>query len=159
MPANRVPTNLLKLRGAFDKHPERLRARQNELTLTVEAPEPPDFLSAHARPHWDQISDTLYRFGVLTKLDVHALAAYCEVYARWLDANSHLCREGCVVPDADGLPRPSPYLRVANDAFQQMRSLLVEFGLTPASRSKVNAPSQEAENPFAAIERMRHADK
>lgn len=159
MPANRVPTNLLKLRGAFDKHPERLKARQNELTLTVEAPEPPDFLSEQARPHWDSISDTLYKFGVMTALDVHALAAYCEVYARWLHANEQICKNGCVIPDEDGFPRSSPYLRVANDAFQQMRSLLTEFGLTPAARSRVSAPDRPTENPFAAIDRLRNEKK
>lgn len=155
MPAHRVPTNLLKLKGAFVKHPERLKARQNELTLPIQCPPPPDFLSEPARAHWEPIADALYQAKVLTKLDVHALAAYCECYARWLHANGQLSRDGCVALDEDGIPRPSPWLRIANDSFQQMTRLLTEFGMTPGSRSRISAPQPEVENPFAAIDRLR----
>ena len=37
-----------------------------------------------------------------------------------------------------GFPVQSPYLAVANRAMEQMRSLLSEFGMSPASRTKVS---------------------
>lgn len=33
----------------------------------------------------------------------------------------------------------NPYLSVANQAYGQMRAILVEFGMTPSSRSRVSA--------------------
>ena len=43
-------------------------------------------------------------------------------------------------------PMPSPYLPIANKAMEQMQRALLEFGMSPASRTKVSAatlPSEE----------------
>ena len=36
----------------------------------------------------------------------------------------------------------SPYLTVADQALETMRKLMVEFGLTPSSRSRIRVPDQ-----------------
>jgi P27 family predicted phage terminase small subunit len=132
---------------------------KNEPKPQVGLPEAPDTLSADARPYWESIGRQLLDVGVMTRLDAAALAMYCEVYARWIDANQKLAQYGCVVKGPkDNMPHHSPYLRVANDCFQQMRFLLGEFGLTPASRARIHAaPKEETENPFAKIDRMRNS--
>ena len=53
----------------------------------------------------------------------------------------------------NGFPVQSPYLAVANRALEQMRSFLNDFGMTPASRSRVSAmpadpPDDEFERSF-----------
>lgn len=146
------PTALKLLQGNPGKRP----LPKNEPKAPVCAPAPPGELSAQARKHWDRIVCQLAESGIMTALDSDALAAYCEAYSRWLQANERLLSEGCVMPDEKGFPRHSPWLRIANDSFQQMRSLLQEFGLSPASRAKIQVAKQEDENPFAAIDRMKN---
>jgi len=36
----------------------------------------------------------------------------------------------------------SPYLTVADQSMEAMRKLLVEFGLTPSSRSRIKLPAE-----------------
>jgi P27 family predicted phage terminase small subunit len=37
-------------------------------------------------------------------------------------------------------PMKSPYLTVADQALETMRKFMVEFGLTPSSRSRIRVP-------------------
>ncbi len=145
------PTALKLLQGNPGKKP----LPKCEPVLPPVSPDPPDSLSAQGRKHWDDIVGILAESGIMTALDVHALAAYCEAYARWLHANEQLCLFGCVTKDEKGIPHHSPYLRVANDSFIQMKSLLQEFGLSPASRARIQVSKKEEENPFAMIEKMK----
>jgi P27 family predicted phage terminase small subunit len=41
-----------------------------------------------------------------------------------------------------GFPMKSPYLTVADQALETMRKFMVEFGLTPSSRSRIRVPGQ-----------------
>jgi P27 family predicted phage terminase small subunit len=81
----------------------------------------------------------LSRAHVLTDLDVDALALYCEAYARWAWANAQIKKHGVLVKTPNGFPTQSPLLQIANKAFEQMRVMLTEFGMTPSSRSRVYA--------------------
>ena len=75
-------------------------------------------------------------------MDLHALEAYCVVFARWHDAESQLHTYG-VMLSRDGQLFPSPYLRIAEDALKQIRAWMTEFGITPSSRSRVSAVKRE----------------
>lgn len=145
------PTALKLLQGNPGKKP----LPKNEPIIPHACPDPPETLSAQGRKHWGEIVGILAESGIMTALDVHALAAYCEAYARWLHANEQLCLFGCVAKDEKGIPHHSPYLRVANDSFMQMKALLQEFGLSPASRARIQVSKKEEENPFAMIEKMK----
>lgn len=133
--ANRpVPTALKLLRG----NPGHRPINENEPKPDPGAEMPAD-LSPQAAEIWPQIAEQLQRAGVLTQIDAPALALYCEAYARWKDANDKVVKLGAVVRSPNGFPMQSPYLPIANKAFEQMRRMLIEFGMTPASRSKVTA--------------------
>lgn len=136
--ANRpVPTALKLLRG----NPGHRPINENEPKPDPGA-EMPDDLSPQAAEIWPQIAEQLQRANVLTQIDAPALALYCEAYARWKDANDKVVKLGAVVRSPNGFPMQSPYLPIANKAFEQMRRMLIEFGMTPASRSKVTAVSK-----------------
>lgn len=74
---------------------------------------------------------------VVTVADRAALAAYCQAWGRWVEAEQQLAQHGTIVKSPNGFPIQNPYLAVANKALQQMHKLLVEFGLTPSARSRV----------------------
>lgn len=104
-------------------------------------PDAPSFLDAEARAEWDRTSEVLAAMGLLTQADRSALAAYCVAYSRWVQAEAQVAKFGTIVKSPEkGFPMKSPYLTVADQALEAMRKLMVEFGLTPSSRSRIRLP-------------------
>ena len=113
-------------------------------------PRAPAHLSDAARKEWQRAGHFLLQLGLMTELDVAALTAYCVAYGRWGEAEEALRTYGTMLKSPNGFPVQSPYLAVANKAMEQMRSLLSEFGMSPASRSRVDAvPLPDASSAFA----------
>ena len=111
----------------------------------------PEGLSLEAKKCWAIVSKQLQDAKVLSVLDVHALSMYCEVFARWKFANDKLSSEGPVIIAPSGFPVQSPYLQISNKSFDQMKALLVEFGMTPSSRTKVSTVAPEEEDAASAF--------
>lgn len=98
----------------------------------------PEFLDESARAEWHRCVAILQEMGILTTADRAALAAYCVAYGRWVDAEEQVRKFGPIVKSPDkGFPMQSPYLSIANHALETMRRLMVEFGMTPSSRSRI----------------------
>jgi len=131
----RLPTNVKILRGTFQK----CRENPNEPKPKLAIPSCPPHLDEEARKEWRRIAKELFTLGLLTKIDRAALAGYCQCWSRWSHAEEELKKTGLVVQSPNGYPILSPYLPIATKALQQMQSFLSEFGLSPASRSKVSA--------------------
>ena len=112
-------------------------------------------LSRTARAEWLRAGSILLRSRVLTEADLVALAAYCVVYARWVQAEDDVRRRGVMVP---AKPRSknlvqNPFLAIANKSLQQMLRLLAEFGCTPSTRTRIvaaDASQDRAEREKAA---------
>lgn len=109
----------------------------------------PDWLSPEASKHWPAVAKQLHDAGLLTAIDVTALALYCESFARWKDANARIVKYGTVVKSPNGYPIQSPYLAIANKAQEQMTKLLAEFGMTPSSRSRCVATKPGDSGPYS----------
>ena len=63
--------------------------------------------------------------------------------SRWVRAEMLVRKYGEIVKSPEkGFPMKSPYLTVADQALETMRKLMVEFGLTPSSRSRIRVPEQ-----------------
>lgn len=101
-------------------------------------PKCPEHLDATAKAEWTRMVKELHECGLITVLDRGALAAYCQAWARWIEAEGELKKEGMIVYTEKGFPCQSPWLSIANEAIRQMKSMMTEFGLTPASRSRIN---------------------
>jgi P27 family predicted phage terminase small subunit len=96
-------------------------------------------LSPDAQLEWNRISPLLIEMGVLSSVDVTALAAYCECFSQWVSATRMVRKVGAVIKTPTGFPVVSPYVAIASKALDQMRKFLVEFGMTPSSRSRITA--------------------
>ena len=75
--------------------------------------------------------------GVLTTIDRAALAAYCQAYARWVEAEQRLRETPPLVKTPSGYVQQSPWLAIANKQLELMGRYMTELGMTPASRSRV----------------------
>jgi P27 family predicted phage terminase small subunit len=112
----------------------------------------PEWLSPQAKEHWPLIAKQLRDAGILTEIDAPALGLYCEAFVRWHQANEQVAKFGPVVKAPSGFPVQSPFLAIANRAWDQMMKALVEFGMTPSSRSKVTvADGAEEDKPKSGL--------
>lgn len=90
--------------------------------------EPPDWLDdldGHGIDHWNELAPLLQKAGLLTEGDRPALALLCRAYARL---------------------RLDPMDDKANDLYRRM---LVEFGLTPSSRSRIKGAPEKPKDALA----------
>ena len=113
-------------------------------------PDCPDFLNDEARAEWFRTAKVLQEMRLLSKADRAALAAYCTAYARWVEAEEQVRKYGTIVKSPEkGFPMKSPYLTIADQSLETMRKFLIEFGLTPSSRSRIKVPdSAQAADEF-----------
>ena len=146
------PTSLKLLQGNPGKRP----MNENEPKPEPKLPSPPNHLSKEARKEWRRSGAFLLQLGLISDLDRAAFAAYCTAYGRWIEAEEALRTYGVMIKSPSGFPMQSPYLAVANKAMDQMRSLLSEFGMSPATRTRVSAlPPNEPDEFELLMERRR----
>jgi P27 family predicted phage terminase small subunit len=100
-------------------------------------PPPPDVLGVEARAEWKRVAPLLLAGGVLADIDRAALAAYCTAYGRWQQAERLLADSELVLTTAKRGTVTNPLLRVATRAQADMVRYAGEFGMSPASRSRV----------------------
>ncbi len=104
------PTALKILAGA-----QPCRINYQEPRLPVGGLDPPAWLDEIGKEHWRELAPVLQGSGLLTEGDRPALAELCNEYST-------------ILKDVD-----------ADKAKDRYRRLLVEFGLTPSSRSRIRA--------------------
>ncbi len=139
-----VPSKLKLLRGNPGKRPINKREPAPQQAI----PECPPELDAAAAAEWARICPELAAVGVLTRLDRSALAGYCQSWSQWLGAIEELKLTGPVIKAPSGYQVQSPHWTIANSALKQMKVFLVEFGMTPSSRSRIVAgePPKDADD-------------
>lgn len=142
------PTALTILKGNPGGRP----LPANEPKAPPHLPTAPSYLCDVAKAEWRKTGKRLLAMGIMTDIDTSALAAYCQAFARWVEAEQMLNERGVLwrSTNDDGIElfTQSPYLSIANKALEQMQKLLVEFGMTPSSRSRVKAVPVGEVDPF-----------
>lgn len=145
------PTALKVVKG----NPGKRALPKDEPSPEPAVPDPPAHLSDDALAEWKRVAVQLYRLGILADIDMAVLAAYCQSYGRWVQAERALSRvmerlenlDAEDRPEGDGLLRVSakgnvvqqPLIGIANKAAADMVRYATEFGMGPASRSRVKA--------------------
>ena len=147
------PTALKRIDG----NPGKRAINTTEPQFTAKAPPCPKHLTLEARKEWRRVSRELLDKNMLQVVDRAALAAYCQNWARWVEAeNAMTAPDFHLIETTDkGYQYISPWLNVANQALKQMRSFLTEFGLTPASRTRIQVPEQAEHDEYAEYRRSR----
>jgi len=129
-----VPTQLKIIRGTDQP----CRVKKNEPKPNDNRIYMPFKLSPAASKQWTKIVKELKEAKLLTNIDTQALGMYCEAYATWMNAQKMIQTHGVVVKSKNGFPVQSPFFHVANKSFDQMKGLLIEFGMTPSARTRVS---------------------
>jgi P27 family predicted phage terminase small subunit len=135
------PRSLKILRGVRDD-----RINHQEPIPPPGPPEPPEHLDAIARGEWQRMADVLGRMGLLSRAEGPALTLYCEAYSKWLRARAEIVKRGMVVErdiiNSNGHKTgtrifANPAMQIEMMSMRLMKDLLVEFGMTPSSRSRI----------------------
>ena len=164
MPSPRPkPTHLKVVAG----NPGKRKLNKAEPKPKREIPSCPAYLSDAAKVAWGRLSVMLDRMGVLTEADAPALERLCDCYAEILECRDLIARDGrtyssvttrttsedgeeTTVEEVKSLLKANPAVGMLADADKRFKSYLIEFGLTPAARSKVNAapPEDDKKDPL-----------
>jgi P27 family predicted phage terminase small subunit len=137
-----LPPYLKVLRG----NPGRRQVKPGiEPAPSAEPPEPPPFLDPDAQTEWRRLAPELTGLGVLTALDLGPFGAYCQLLSMWKTAVGELDRAAAADPQNKGLVIEgdkamvmSPLVRIVSKCTAEMLAAAREFGLTPASRSRMS---------------------
>jgi P27 family predicted phage terminase small subunit len=97
----------------------------------------PAHLSPTAKAEWKRLAPMLNQIGVLTQADRAVLAAYCQAYGRWVEAERRLKETPPLLKTPSGYAQQSPWLSIANKQIELMVRLMAELGLTPSARSRL----------------------
>ncbi|MFM7011397.1 MAG: phage terminase small subunit P27 family [Betaproteobacteria bacterium] len=132
-----IPTTLKILAG----NPGRRPLNEDEPELDPgDAEIPIELQGEHneiAAAEWVRAVDLLISANIYTDLDRTALLAYCLNYQRWRQAEAKMQAEGLFVMTDTGYVMASPEIRASESAFAILKSMMLEFGMTPASRTKL----------------------
>ena len=99
----------------------------------------PTWLEPEAKKEWKRLAPSLEAMGVLTQADLTAFAGYCQAYARWKEAEEFITQHGTIVKTPSGYWQQVPQVSIAQTYLKIMNRFSEQFGLTPASRSRIVA--------------------
>jgi P27 family predicted phage terminase small subunit len=154
-----TPTHLKLLRGNPGK--QRINTSEPQPEIADEVPDPPPFISGYAADEWWITGTQLHRLGLLTKVDVAVLAAYCYAYGQWRKAAEALAKmeandplmSGLIIKTKYGDAAINPLVSIARKHAGDMVRYAAEFGLSPCARTRISAGSgpDDSQSKFAGL--------
>lgn len=124
---------------------KRATAKQEPDPTYLEDLAPPAWLNPAAAAVWDELAPRLRSQRLLTVVDIDALALGCVALAQFRAAHNQLdaslvkpSKPGDAMTGAE--PRGehlNPWLVVQSMAFKQAMTVLREFGMSPAARTRI----------------------
>ena len=112
----------------------------------------PKNLTPQASKVWDSLCELLDSIGVLTIADSLALERLCECYSEIKKADIEIKKYGIIYKvktstnDDEVLLKPNPAVTQRADADRRFKAYLIEFGLTPSARTKIEVIEKEEDS-------------
>ena len=130
-----LPTHLKVLRGTA--RPDRINKREPK--APSKTPRCPDWLSDEAKVVWKRTVKQLKEMGILSDTDGDLLATYANAVVTYQKATVIVDASGILVKGRRDTVVTNPAVRIQRDTAQLVRQLGAEFGLSPASRTRIQA--------------------
>ncbi|MCU6671159.1 phage terminase small subunit P27 family [Enterobacteriaceae bacterium H4N4] len=147
----KTPTHLVLVKG----NPSKRAIKKNEPKPPSGVPPIPKHFDKMGKYWFKRIGDDLDAIGVMTTLDGKALELLIEAYTEYRHHCEVLAEEGYtyISTSATGekMVKAHPAAVMKSDAWKRIRAMLGEFGMTPASRSKVGAKVPAEADPLEAF--------
>jgi P27 family predicted phage terminase small subunit len=113
---------------------------------------PPPWLKKRGLKVWDRIAPRLISLKLLTPADVDTFGRYCRNFARWLNAQEAIDKEGDSYESTTvygKLRRINPAFLIADRVERQLLAAEDRFGLNPAERQRLFAARAQNADPAA----------
>lgn len=146
-----LPTALRVMEGNRSRRP----LPQNEPQPTLAEPDCPSHLDAIARREWKRLVEIFGRLRVLSELDGIALASICQSYSRMHRAEKEMRRLEREARKSGGNSvllirkgasfEQNPLLKIIHRELEYQQKALREFGMTPSSRTRVQAQTTSSD--------------
>lgn len=125
-----TPRRILEARGSW-----RAKLAADEPADKVQVPTCPDWLDAEGRAEWKRLSPLLRKRGTVHRISRGVLAGLCQVWSQFVKASRELNR---LLHDANADPLLiRRWSAISRESFTNYLRAAGEFGLTPASKTRV----------------------
>lgn len=155
------PTTLKALEGTLRAD----RQIENEMmpSLLLDVPKPPTYLTRPARSEWLSVCKELLDLGMLHRVDLALLSAYCQEMGNYINANKELKDGGYVLTidrqDGSEYSMPSPWVAIKNKSLDNALKIASQFGFTPSARTKISTTGGKDDDGFDAMLMMDREDE
>lgn len=144
-----APLALVKLKG----DPSKRRSNTIEPMPSNGEPPMPDYFQADAIAvqAWNDLMERLGDMNLLSPADQASYELYVTTYSRWRKAYNQVQKFGAVCVQKETKQfYTNPFVHEMNNCQTMLNKLHIEFGLTPAARSRMRMQDTKAgsDNPW-----------
>ena len=151
----RKPTQTKKLSGTLRKS----RVNVSEPSPDMIDTGPMIELDDVAKKYRAYVVPLLEKVGIMSELDPSEIDILCATYSEWVRLDKYIREELKNASSYEHYTQAGmsykayPEYKLRADAANRLHKILTEFGMTPASRSKVNAnkTDKKDDNPFKSL--------
>lgn len=149
-----APIDLILIQGKkhlTKKEIDQRKEAEQKIQPKKDKVKPPTWLDSIAKKEFRKIVSELEEIDLVTNVDVNALATYCDAYSDYIHCTKIIQEEGLMVEytnkAAETNKVPHPLLTKKKQLHEQMKSMAIEFGLTPSARAKIAITKQVQKEP------------
>ncbi len=119
------------------------------------APKRPSWLTGEGKKMWVYLAPQLEKLGLLTKIYGQAFAAGCQEWGTYVYCQKYLKKHGLTYEytntkgSVNEIERPE--VKIGQKAYAQFMSFCREFGLTPASMSKISIMTEDTNDVMESL--------
>ncbi len=132
----------------------------DDIRPDVATPECPDWLCVTAKNEWVRVVPHLQKCGLLSHLDMAALALYCQAYGRYVELENGMTarveklqkterleyveavRRAFIDTTPNGYNQISALASTIRNLKEEVLRYLAQFGMSPSSRTRVVVSNQ-----------------
>ena len=148
-----LPDKIKKLKGT--DQPIRMSKNKGGYDSLAELPTlRPNPLNKQGKSIYRSTGNMLINQGLLNEVNFSLFVSYCIELGTYYELIEDVKEEGYTVEEvtkSGSRTLPNPKRKMANDALDRARQLSSEFGLTPASESKISSPGRADEDPLSQL--------
>lgn len=136
-----TPTSLRILKA----NPQHRPLNHTEAKIPPGELQPTEDLDEIALQTWHRDVPILLAAGLATVADAKPLTAMCQKWSEWVQIQRQLRVEGLIVV-RKGIPVRHPLAQQADVIAMQLKGYFVEFGMTPASRTRIKVEQPQVKS-------------
>ena len=139
---NKLPDRIKEMKGT--DQPSRMSGDKQIFEPATKLPACPQWLNKPAKKMYRTLGNCLIRATILNESNVTAFGMMCQEVGTYIELNLDVKKEGYTLTwyDANNgrdVVSANPKIKLASDAYKNAKSMMVEFGLTPAALAKIIA--------------------